>query len=124
MTSIHTSRTAPDRTTTTDSAGRRRLAPLVALLALALLAVGCSTGPGSEAEFVDILTRGGSLTEDQAICVSDAVFDEYEADEDALKKISAAPDYEYLSSDEGVPGFTDFFDRTVAGCALVGPSSG
>lgn len=92
------------------------------MLALALFAAGCSTGPGSKAEFVDVLTRGDALSESQAQCVTDAVFEEYEADEDALRKISAAPDYDYLSGEEGVAGFTDFFERSVANCALVGPA--
>ncbi|MGH1490360.1 MAG: hypothetical protein ACRBK7_13380 [Acidimicrobiales bacterium] len=102
----------------------RRVSRFLAPLALVLLAAGCSTGPGSKAEFVDVLTRDGALTENEATCISDAVFDEYELDEDALGKISAAPDYEYLSSEEGVPGFADFFDRTVASCSTVGPTTG
>lgn len=122
MTSIHTSPAELD--STKRSGGLRRFGPLLALLALALFAAGCSTGPGSRAEFVDILTRGGTITEDQATCITDAVFDEYEDDEAALKKISAAPDYDYLSSEEGVDGFTEFFERSVAGCALVGPAAG
>lgn len=103
----------------------RRLRGLpLALVALALIAAGCSTGPGTQEEFMEVLTRDGSLSESEATCISDAVFDEYSADEDALGKISAAPDFAYLSSDEGVPGFTEFFERTVQGCATVGPTTG
>jgi hypothetical protein len=133
MISIHTSSAHPsaapvgpvERSGQVGSGGRSRrrrpLGVLGALFALAILAAGCSTGPGTEAEFVDVLTRDGLFTDEQASCISDAVFDEYEADQEALKRISAAPDYEFLNSDEGVPGFTEFFEREVVRCAPFGP---
>lgn len=107
------------------SSGRATTARLLAVLALVVLvAVGCSSGPGSREDFVEVLTRDGSLTEEEGTCITDAVFDEYEADSEALGKISAAPDFAYLSSDEGVPGFAEFFEDTVARCSTVGPTTG
>ncbi|MGI9596113.1 MAG: hypothetical protein ACR2QK_08135 [Acidimicrobiales bacterium] len=97
---------------------------LLAIVALGLVAAGCSGGPGSREDFVDILTREGGFTDDEALCITNAVFDEYEADEDALGKISAAPDFAFFDTAEGVPGFSEFFDATVQSCAQVGPTTG
>lgn len=94
----------------------------VAVVAVAMLAAGCSTGPGSQEEFEQILLEGGSLSESEASCIAQGVFDEYEEDEEALGKISAAPDFAYLSTEEGVDGFEAFFDQTVAGCTTEGPT--
>ena len=106
----------------TGRSTRRLLVPVVAAFGLALTA--CSGGPGTEAEFVEVLSRNGNLTDAEASCIADAVFDEYGADEDALGKISAAPDIEFLDGEDGVPGFTDFYRATVGSCAQAGPSQG
>ncbi|MGI9597762.1 MAG: hypothetical protein ACR2QK_16480 [Acidimicrobiales bacterium] len=103
---------------------RRRSRWLPAVAVLALVAAGCSSGPGTEEEFIEVLSRDGSLTTEEATCISDAVFAEYGDDSDALGTISAAPDFEYLSSEEGVEGFSEFFDATVQSCSTVGPTPG
>lgn len=95
---------------------------LVPVLAVVALATACSTGPGSQEELTQILTDTG-MTEDQATCIADAVFVEYAADEEALSAISAAPNLEFLDGEEGVEGFSEFFDRTVADCAASGPTA-
>ncbi len=101
--------------------GLRRPRWLVPVLAVASLGAACSAGPGTQEELTQILADTG-MTEDQATCVSDAVFEEYGADEDALSAISAAPDLDFLDGEDGVPGFTEFFDRAVADCAGSGPT--
>lgn len=111
-----------DQSNATGRSGRRRILAVLAPFALFLAA--CSSGPGTEAEFVEVLTRNGNLTETEAACIADAVFDEYGADEDALGRISAAPDVEFLDSEDGVPGFTDFYRTAVGSCAQAGPSQG
>ncbi|MEM9562906.1 MAG: hypothetical protein AAGA93_09830 [Actinomycetota bacterium] len=103
---------------------RARLAgPVAAFCALALLATACGGGPGTQEEFNEILMRGDNLTADEADCISTAVFDEYGEDQDALGKLSAAPDIEFLDGPDGIPGFTEFFDSAVDGCLQVGPSN-
>ena len=108
----------------TSKRPRRRLRVLFGLLALALVAAGCSSGPGSQQELEEILTTGGSISESDASCIADSVFEEYSEDDDALSAISAAPDFEFLSSEEGVPGFAEFFDSAVRDCTAFGPVSG
>lgn len=113
-------------TTAPRSAARRRLGrgPLVAVVvAVALLATACGGGPGSREEFNEVLTRGGNLTDDEADCISGEVFDRYGEDEDSLGKLSAAPDLAFLEGDEGIDGFTEFFESAVESCLQVGPSS-
>lgn len=96
---------------------RRTVAALLATFFLA----GCTSGPGSQDEFVDVLMRDDAFTENEATCIADAVFDEYAADEDALGKISGAESYEFLTGEDGVAGFDDFLTETVTGCTSVGP---
>ncbi len=115
---------------TADATGRpairraRRVGPLAAIVAaVALLATACGGGPGTQEEFNEILTRGDNLTAEEADCISTAVFDRYGEDQDALGKLSAAPDIEFLDGPDGIPGFNEFFDSTVDGCLQVGPSN-
>ncbi len=98
-----------------------RLAPIL-LVGAALLATACGGGPGSRDDFIDVLTRDDNLTTEEATCITDAVFDRYEDDEDALGAISAAPSFDFLDGEDGVPGFTEFYEETVAGCVQVGPA--
>lgn len=112
------------RSATTSGRRGRAARALAGLSVVGVLAAACSSGPGSREDFIEVLTRDGSLTTEEATCISDAVFDEYEADEDALQKISGAPSFEYLRGEEGVPGFAEFFEETVEGCAQVGPTRG
>lgn len=109
------------RSTTHRASGRRSIAVVVALLAL--LATACGGGPGTQEEFNEVLTRGDNLTEAEAECISTAVFDEYGDDEDALGKLSAAPDLAFLDGPEGISGFSEFFDEAVESCLQVGPSN-
>lgn len=107
-----------------QSRGRRPLALVLGLVAFALVAVGCSSGPGSREDMIAAITQDGAFTEAEAVCITDAVFDRYGDDEDALGKISAADSFEFFDTEDGVPGFSDFFDDTVRGCAAIGPTSG
>ena len=51
------------------------------------------------------------------------MFDRYGDDEDALGKLSAAPDLAFLDGPEGIDGFSEFFDGVVQSCVPVGPSN-
>ncbi len=84
--------------------------------AAALVLAGCTSGPGSEAEFVEVLTRDDAFTATQAECLADAVFDQYQSDEDALGKISGATSYDFLVGEDGVEGFDEFLTAQVAEC--------
>jgi len=95
---------------------------LVPVIALALLATGCTGGPGDEDDFVDVLTVNDNFTDAEASCIAEAVFDEYGEDGDALGKISGAESYEFLLGEDGVEGFDEFFTGTVSSCTTVGPS--
>lgn len=115
---------------TSGTAPRRRFGPsarirrVIGLLALVLIVAGCGTSPGSREDLIEVITQDGAFTVEEATCIADAVFDRYGDDDDALGKISAADSYEFFDEDNGVPGFTAFFDETVVGCAAVGPTSG
>ena len=102
---------------------RRLPAAAGALLALGLLAASCSSGPGSKEDFVDVLSRDDLMTTEEATCIADQVFDRYGDDEEALDKLSAAPDFEYLSGAEGIDGFSEFYDQVVQSCVQVGPTA-
>jgi hypothetical protein len=91
--------------------------------AVALVATACGGGPGSQEDFTAVLQRDGALTESEATCISDRVFERYGDDEDALGKLSAAPSMEFLDGPDGIAGFTDFFDSTVESCLEVGPGN-
>ena len=108
---------------TTRSQRVRRAAALAAMVPLVLLVTACGGGPGSQEEFEAILTRGGNLTDEEAQCISAEVFAQYGEDAEALGKLSAAPDIEFLEGAEGIPGFSDFFDSAVGSCLQVGPSN-
>ncbi len=114
----------PSNAGTSSRFAARRAGPLALLVALIFLVTACGSGPGSQEEFIEVLVRNDAMTEEEAICISDLVFAEYADDEEALGKISAAPDFEYLDGEEGVPGFSDFFDSTVQSCSAVGPVPG
>jgi hypothetical protein len=96
---------------------------VIVVALVALLATACGGGPGTQEEFNEVLTRGDNLTEAEAECISTAVFDRYGDDEDALGKLSAAPDIEFLDGPEGITGFSEFFDEAVESCLQVGPSN-
>lgn len=83
---------------------------------VALSASACTSGPGSEQDLVDALTRDDGFDQAQAECIANAVFNEYGENEDALKAISSAPDMASLDTPDGVPGFGAFFDQTVQTC--------
>lgn len=102
---------------------RRSLLAVVGLLALGLLATSCSSGPGSKQDFIDVLSRDEMMTTEEATCIADQVFDRYGDDEDALGKLSAAPDFDFLNGAEGIDGFSDFYDQAVLSCVQVGPTS-
>lgn len=91
---------------------------------LALTATACGGGPGSQEDFVDVLMRDGTgLSEDEATCIGGRVFDEYGEDDDALGKLSAAPDMDFLEGEDGIPGFGEFFDEAVQSCLQIGPGN-
>jgi len=104
---------------------RRRVGLVSALFALvfALVATGCTGGPGNRGDFVDVLTRDDNFAANEAECITDAVFDRYGEDGDALQKISAAESYDYLTGEDGVDGFDEFFQSTVADCTAIGPTA-
>ncbi len=122
-----TSATATPPQPTTDrrpARPRPRLVLMAALAALALLATACGGGPGTREEFNEVLTRGeNGLSPAEADCISGQVFDRYGDDEDALGKLSAAPDMAFLESAEGIPGFAEFYQEAVNSCLQSGPSN-
>ena len=91
---------------------------LVALL-VALPACSQDSGPGSEQDLVDALTRDDTFTQAEAECIANAVFTEYGTDEEALQRITRTDDYETLTGDgEGsVEGFGEVFDNAISACA-------
>lgn len=101
-----------------------RTAALVGLVAFGLVAAGCGGGPGTREELIDVVSQDGAFSVEQATCIADAVFERYGDDDDALGKISAADSFEFFDGEDGVPGFSSFFDQTVQSCAPVGPTSG
>ncbi len=103
---------------------RRRGRLAATVVALAVLATGCTGGPGDRSDFVDVLTRDDGFALNEAECIADAVFDRYSEDGDALQKISAAESYEYLTGSDGVDGFDEFFQGAVGDCTTIGPSAG
>jgi len=82
---------------------------------LALVACG-DGGPGSQEDLVNALTRDGGFEQAQAECIAAAVFNEYGADEDTLKRISGTGDYAALTGEGGIEGFGEFFDNAVDVC--------
>ena len=118
--SAATTPTAPDRRA--GGAFPRRVGLLVGLLATAAVLTGCTGGPGSQDDFVEILMRDDGFTVNEADCIAGAVFDEYGDDGDALGLISGAESYEVLNGPDGVDGFEDFFTVTVSECTTVGPT--
>ncbi len=103
------------------SAARRRSGLVTAVTLVVLVATGCTGGPGDRDDFVDVLTRDDNFAQNEAECIADEVFDEYGEDGDALQKISAADSYEFLTGEDGVDGFDEFFTTTVADCTRIGP---
>lgn len=93
---------------------------LVPVALLALVGAACGDGPGSEEELVTALTRENTFTQDEAECVASAVFAQWGEDEDALKLISAAADYDELTGPNGVEGFGESFETAVKACANLG----
>lgn len=96
------------------------------LACASVVLAACGQGAGTQEEFVDVLTRDGNLSNDEADCVADAVFAEYGEDDEALKKISLAQDYESLErplEEGGLPGFDSFLTETVTTCTTFGPVS-
>lgn len=106
------------------SRARRRLATVGGLFAIVLVAAGCGDGPGSREDLIAIIEQDGAFTTAEATCMADAVFERYGEDDDALGKISAADDFAFFDTEDGIPGFAEFFDTTVQTCAAVGPTSG
>ncbi|MFV0523169.1 MAG: hypothetical protein ACK5RL_01570 [Acidimicrobiales bacterium] len=98
-------------------AARTRSVLIACLATVALTATACTDGPGSEEDLVNALTRDDGFDQAQAECIANAVFNEYGENEDALKAISSAPDMAALDAEGGVPGFSEFFDRTVQTCS-------
>ncbi|MDH3293082.1 MAG: hypothetical protein OER95_02035 [Acidimicrobiia bacterium] len=119
----HPTNPAPgtNRPATARRGPRRRLL-VTGVILVALVATGCTGGPGTEDEFVDVLMLNDNFNEAQASCIAEAVFDEYGQDGDALQKISAAESYEFLTGEDGVEGFDQFFTDVVSDCVSVGPS--
>ncbi len=105
-----------DHRRTARQGGRRTQGVALVAAVAALSLAGCTSGPGSQAEFVDVLTRDDAFTQPQAECLADAVFDEYGNDDDALGKISGATSYEFLTGEDGVDGFDEFLSAQVAEC--------
>ncbi|MEM7321666.1 MAG: hypothetical protein AAF531_01150 [Actinomycetota bacterium] len=102
----------------------RRFRYLPGLLAVALVAAACGGGPGSREDLIDVLTLDEAFSVEEATCMADAVFDRYGDDDDALGKISAADSFDFFDGENGIPGFSEFFNQTVQSCATVGPTSG
>lgn len=105
------------------SAPRRRSALGALVAALALLAAACGSSPGSQEDFIEVLLRNENLTETEATCIADAVFDEY-GDSDELGTLSAADSYdEVVSGEQAIEGFDEFYENAVEACLQVGPSN-
>ena len=83
---------------------------------------GCSEGPGSREELIEVLADDDAFSQVEAECVADAIFDEYGADDEALSRISAQS-FEQLQGEDGVPGFDEFLVGAVNACTTVGPTA-
>ena len=81
----------------------------------------CTNGPGDEQDLVDALVEDDAFEENVAECIAAAVFVEYGENDDAIEKISGSATFEQLDSTEGVPGFGEFFTKTIDDCRTVGP---
>ncbi|MDH3299681.1 MAG: hypothetical protein OES24_04160 [Acidimicrobiia bacterium] len=114
----------PEPSSRTTPSARRRSGLMAVLVALALVATGCTGGPGDRDDLVDVLTRDDNFAVNEAECIADAVFERYGEDGNALQKISAAESYDYLLGPDGVEGFDEFFETTVTDCTAIGPSAG
>lgn len=108
----------------------RSRGPLLGLVAaVAVLATSCSGGgTGTQEDLTSMLQRNSDgteiLTDAQAECLSQAIWDEYGTDDRALGKLSAASSMEDIEDPEnGVPGFTDFLAGAVATCVPAGPGN-
>jgi hypothetical protein len=95
-----------------------RVAVGLLVMALGLSACSQDTGPGSESDLIDALTRDGTFEQDEAECIAETVFNEYGEDEDALQRITRTDDYDTLTGDgeDAVEGFGEFFDNTISFC--------
>lgn len=105
---------------------RSRRGPILGVVAaLAILTTACSGGgTGTQEDLTSMLQRDSGLTEAQAECISEKIFDEYGEDDRALDKLSAASSMAEIDDPEdGVPGFTEFLTATVATCVPAGPGS-
>jgi hypothetical protein len=101
-----------------SSSGTRRSRLSLAGVALGLVTVAsaCGASPGTEEEFAELLMREGTISQSQAECIADAVFQEYGDDDAVLTRLSF-DDFETLTSGEDpIEGFEAFYDEAVQSC--------
>ncbi len=109
-----------------------KILPLVLIPALVL--VSCSSGPGTEEDLVETLSRSETVSVEQAECIAAGVFAEYGDSEDALNRLTgqdyaeieaaaqadevAGPQAEDTTDTTADPllGFDEFYADLVEGC--------
>lgn len=100
---------------------RRLLVGALAAVGMLLLA-GCTAGPGSKEDYIDVLQRDETFSETQATCIADRVFEKYGDDKAAIDLLSGAKSWEQLTGPEGIDGFEAFHTTVVTECTSVGPT--
>jgi len=88
-----------------------RRAATAAAASLALVLAACGSDDVSESQFREDLVEEASLTEDQAACVTDKVYDEF--DQGQINDIYTA-DTEEEAGDEEAARFTEIVTECVA----------
>ena len=89
----------------------KRLVPVVAALTLVLGMSGCGQAKADKGELVDKLVEDG-VSEDEASCIADALFDDkFKDDDDTLNDIASAE-----SEDDLPPAVRDVVNEVIADC--------
>ena len=88
----------------------KRLCLTVAALTLVVGLSGCSEPKANKADLIAALQDDG-LTEEEAKCIADALYDEFEGNDDALKSITDSDTAEDLS-----PAVRETVEQVIEDC--------